>query len=914
MNSIVLALTQVKTNGRIAREELRQFAESGIPIYTIMREELGLTREELANIGDMQIDGDIGVAAILRGLEKRYKGAAERIANTLPGMMETIRDDVLIIGNEMFKAPYMAFKGFIKNIRDGLEEARNILGESGLGGVFENFVPDRLEDPIRRIVGALTSLAASIKTVVGAFGPSIQIFGTVSTILLSYFLPAIAYAANSLANFINAAMIAVPGLKYFAAALIGLLVANSVGRSLAFLWRIMRFGMIAAVVARAVMTLAGAIKYLSLMLMKGPTKIIGVIMLVAGALVALALSSELAQKWLAKISGTLGGLMDIDVGGILQPENSDVNKWAEKYNQDLEDMYGNLDKAKGGVGGVGDAAKDAADKAKEAGKKVEDTFVASFDELFQVPEKLDEVGKGMEDIGGMGPLDPGGNFDDLKIPEINVPDIKMPGVPELPSLPEPDGGFPDMLPPGKFNPGNWRIKFPPVNGTAFLESIDALLASLGAALDAAGAWAGSWVTETVGAINGWVAETGNAFRGWAVDTGMTIITWTATTGIALATWAVTNYNRFRTWATNTGVAIGNWTINTLADFQTWATGVGVTVATWAVNTYNDVRKWGTDTGRTISSWATRTWNNFRSWTTDTASDIGGWVSDTASDIRVWSTGTIATIGTWAARNAGRIGSWVSSTASNVSSWASNTARSFGSWAGNTYSTVRNWASQSGNRIGSFFSNMLNETFGAHTEAGRLWREHKDDIGNTVDYLVRGAVLVFGGLPGKLAKALGSLGSKILPKFDDLLPGIRGIIDDIVSAFRGLGDKIGRAIKKIPKIDFGSPSMNFGIMGGIRGYATGGLIDKDSIIRAGEGGKREAIVPLENPTYMAPFSKAVARDLAAMTGNSGGNTGTAPVDNRPILYVANLIADDKGLKALERKLNVIRINEDLRGAQ
>lgn len=51
-----------------------------------------------------------------------------------------------------------------------------------------------------------------------------------------------------------------------------------------------------------------------------------------------------------------------------------------------------------------------------------------------------------------------------------------------------------------------------------------------------------------------------------------------------------------------------------------------------------------------------------------------------------------------------------------------------------------------------------------------------------------------------------------------------------------------------------------------GYETGGFIHKQQTILAGEGNKREVVVPLQNKRYMQPFADAVA---AGMTGQNGG---------------------------------------------
>jgi hypothetical protein len=87
---------------------------------------------------------------------------------------------------------------------------------------------------------------------------------------------------------------------------------------------------------------------------------------------------------------------------------------------------------------------------------------------------------------------------------------------------------------------------------------------------------------------------------------------------------------------------------------------------------------------------------------------------------------------------------------------------------------------------------------------------------------------------------------------------------------------------------------------IPGFATGGIVSKEQIIRVAEGNKREGIIPLEG-NAMAPFAKAIAAELGTANG----------VDSQPIMYVGTLIADDRSLTELERRMQVIRINETRR---
>jgi hypothetical protein len=93
---------------------------------------------------------------------------------------------------------------------------------------------------------------------------------------------------------------------------------------------------------------------------------------------------------------------------------------------------------------------------------------------------------------------------------------------------------------------------------------------------------------------------------------------------------------------------------------------------------------------------------------------------------------------------------------------------------------------------------------------------------------------------------------------------------------------------------------FGLKG-IPGFANGGIIGSESIVRVGERNKREAIIPLQNATAMRPFAQAVASEMGA---NGGGQS--------IVLQVGTLIGDERSFKELERRLRSIRIEEQTRG--
>ena len=140
---------------------------------------------------------------------------------------------------------------------------------------------------------------------------------------------------------------------------------------------------------------------------------------------------------------------------------------------------------------------------------------------------------------------------------------------------------------------------------------------------------------------------------------------------------------------------------------------------------------------------------------------------------------------------------------------------------------------------------------------------------------------------------------------------------------------------------------------IKGSASGSLVTKDALYRAGELGLNEAIIPLEKPDIMRYVGSTIASYMPVETQalqyaigmkNAGitapspavsplqedmsglvsdvtqhvlesvlpamSNMGSSDEAKTPV-YVGTLIADERGLKQLERKLYVIRKAEEAR---
>ena len=144
-------------------------------------------------------------------------------------------------------------------------------------------------------------------------------------------------------------------------------------------------------------------------------------------------------------------------------------------------------------------------------------------------------------------------------------------------------------------------------------------------------------------------------------------------------------------------------------------------------------------------------------------------------------------------------------------------------------------------------------------------------------------------------------------FNGVSGAVKSALNPIIKAVNSVINGLNRISINVPDWvpGFGGKTWGFNIPT-IPHFADGGIVGRDTLARIGEGNKREAIIPLENGGAMAPFADAVAeriasRQQATITSSSSG-------EHPYVLYVGTLIADDRGINELKRKLDIVEIQE------
>jgi tape measure domain-containing protein len=125
LEGIGRALGQIATKGKVSAEELMQLAERGVPAYEILQEKLGLSAQQVANIGNEAIDGRRTVGALIEGMAERFGGQSRRMMDTWNGLMEALRSYWKeFLRAVMDSGPFQIMRERLKELVDFIDEAR----------------------------------------------------------------------------------------------------------------------------------------------------------------------------------------------------------------------------------------------------------------------------------------------------------------------------------------------------------------------------------------------------------------------------------------------------------------------------------------------------------------------------------------------------------------------------------------------------------------------------------------------------------------------------------------------------------------------------------------------------------------------------------------------------------------------
>lgn len=466
---------------------------------------------------------------------------------------------------------------------------------------------------------------------------------------------------------------------------------------------------------------------------------------------------------------------------------------------------------------------------------------------------------------------------------------------------------------------------------------------------------GTWLVDTVAIFSDWDSINSETLKSWWDNTSEGLSTWWDDTRVGFSewsrdtlstvgTWISDTYKKFSTWKSDTKATIDSWKLEALSIIVSFAKDGLSSVTQWVTDVHNKYKEFKENvntvlTGFAIAAYATLSqsftdlltlakdklleikdeWVN--KWN-DVKNNLSTWWSDLNSSVEAWFVGTKNTVVNKLVEIRTEWTNKWNEIKNNLSTWWTNLNTSVGTWFGNTKTSV---------------ATKLNEI---STEWTNKWSTIRSNLSTWFANLPDSISSWFSDTTSTISTTLTSISTTWSSKFNTIKSNLSewfhsvyasmgtwlrdSITDPITSAFEKLWDKISSPLETVKEsiaswwervkssfstISFKAETTSDG--GKVSGHATGGVFDREHIARFAEGNKAEAIIPLENNTAMKPFVDAVADGLTGYLAPLVAGSGRS--NDLPPLYVGTLIADDRGLKQLYQKFEVIKMQEnDRRG--
>ena len=942
IESVSRALGQIYTKGRLMNEEMRQLAEAGIPAYEILQEKLGLTQQQLQNLGKEGIPASKAINALVDGMNERFGGLVSTSSKTLKSITSNIKDNATMLISGAFEPLFTRIKDGLDELGKFLFKMREVFELKGLGGVFEAIFPPELHSTIRMFVANLGTLFQAVVKLVGALGGLLRPIIEALIRVFNAFTPILTTVLNVLSVMVSWITHNATAMKILTAAL----------AAAAATWVVFKVKALAtAVVAGVINLISKALAGLSAILtIVAAHPFWSLLIAFTGLVVGLSGGFGKLSNAISGVFKKITAINGIDPDKVLLPSQKERANDLNKFNKALD--------------GTKDSMDDLADSTGKATKAAKGLL--SFDEVFKLNQPDEGTSKGIV------------TDTDFDIPDLSGLDASS-FIPEVPSF----EGFANNFVTDMINA--LKEKFIGAGIGAIIGGIlggilgGPLGAKIGAIVGAIAGWFwndladalgltdigkvaipiatglgavigaliggpfGAVIGAGIGALVGWLIDSiargfengdwsqvgypigigvgagigfivggpagaaiGAAIGflvGWISDlivTGVTTGDWDFSrlglgigTGIGAAIGMVAGGPAGAAIGAAIGALIG-WIVGLIADnwdsITQWFSDVWTDLTTWFQDILNTITDKVQEAWTVVSTWFQNIWDTISEKLSGAWQTVSTWFQNIWNTISEKLSGAWQVVSTWFQNIWNTISEKLSGAWQTVSTWFQNiwntiSEKLSGTWQavkdffGKIYTSIKTKVSDSYTVVKDFFGNMYTSI---KTAIGDMYTSVKNGIGNIYK---------------AFKDWISNLWSNVFGKFFDWIN--TGI--DKLKEFFGLDSKAKNTDTSYAYSRSSGPKI---------GHATGGIFNREHIARFAEGDKAEAVIPLENAGAMQPFVDAVANGITASLMPIVANISSNQGQLQP-LYVGTLIADDRSLRELQRKMQVIQLQETTR---
>lgn len=170
-NHLAFVFGQIRTTGKLMGQDVLQLAQLGVPVKDILAKNLGLAKDELANIGDLGIDADVAIRALIDGMNERFPDMMKKQSETFEGILSNIKDNL----GQAFGGIGL---GVFEEAKKGLLEVKEITDAFLLNvqqnkNIFEDILPRDLAQKITALWNELQNILSEVKPLIEPLGEAL---------------------------------------------------------------------------------------------------------------------------------------------------------------------------------------------------------------------------------------------------------------------------------------------------------------------------------------------------------------------------------------------------------------------------------------------------------------------------------------------------------------------------------------------------------------------------------------------------------------------------------------------------------------------------------------------------------------------------------------------------------------------
>lgn len=191
VDRITMALGQMAAKGKIQSEEMLQLTEAGIPAWQLLADTIGTSIPEAMDmVSKGQVNAQIGLSALVNGMEQQFGGLMEQQSKTILGgwanLMDGLDQSAVAVGLKIADA--FDLPDIFSSIGESFSKFAKTVNSSGITKALGELIPPELEVALYGVAGviAYTVYPAFIKMALGAAASAVSMAASAAATIVAW--------------------------------------------------------------------------------------------------------------------------------------------------------------------------------------------------------------------------------------------------------------------------------------------------------------------------------------------------------------------------------------------------------------------------------------------------------------------------------------------------------------------------------------------------------------------------------------------------------------------------------------------------------------------------------------------------------------------------------------------------------